>query len=91
MSEHFNQLTPAEAERLAYLIEEMAEAQHMACKVLRHGYKSHDPTASKPLTNRQMLGDELSDVMTAIGLIARTDVVCAERSEPSRYLHHQGQ
>lgn len=79
MSEHFNGLTPAEAERLAYLIEEAAEVQQIACKVLRHGYESRDPTKATPAnpswgaperntspTNRDMLAAELRDMLGAV-------------------------
>lgn len=44
MSEFTNNLTPAEAECLAILIEECAEVQQIACKILRHGYDSCNPT-----------------------------------------------
>ena len=40
---HFNQLTPAEAERLALLLEELGEAQQAIGKILRHGYASTHP------------------------------------------------
>jgi len=91
MNGHFNKLTPAETERLAYLIEEMAEAQHMACKILRHGYKATDPTSAYPVANRHMLANELCDVLTAINLmVEKNDVVCAARAGiKSKYFHHQ--
>lgn len=38
--EHFNQLSPAEAERLALLSEELGEAQQAIGKILRHGQPS---------------------------------------------------
>ena len=38
MSSHFNKLTPAQAERLAILIEECGEVIQAATKILRHGY-----------------------------------------------------
>lgn len=41
--QHFNGLTPAEAERLALLSEELGEAQQAIGKILRHGYDSSNP------------------------------------------------
>jgi NTP pyrophosphatase (non-canonical NTP hydrolase) len=62
--DHFNQLSPAEAERLAFLIEECGEVIQAASKVLRHGYESFDPTIPihERLTNRGALARELGDV-----------------------------
>lgn len=38
MSQPFNQLTNAQAERLHILLEELGEAQQAIGKILRHGY-----------------------------------------------------
>jgi hypothetical protein len=81
----FNELTPAEAERLAYLTEEMAEAIQIIGKILRHGYESRDPTKARPTfddnrggqtgfintspTNRRLLEAELGDVTRAIRML----------------------
>jgi hypothetical protein len=43
VSQHFNGLTPAEAERLALLAEECGEVIQAIGKVLRHGYESRHP------------------------------------------------
>ena len=59
-------LTLAELERLALLIEELAEASQAACKVIRFGYEDGHPNRQR--TNRQDLERELGDV---IGAIAR--------------------
>lgn len=65
--QHFNGLTPSQDERLAVLIEEMGEAIQIACKVLRHGYESHDPTNPRyQQTNRQLLEVELGHVRHAM-------------------------
>jgi NTP pyrophosphatase (non-canonical NTP hydrolase) len=56
----FNQLSPAEAERLALLAEEMGEAIQAIGKVLRHGYESSHPDGGP--TNREALERELGDV-----------------------------
>lgn len=62
-----NKLSDSEIERLAILIEEAAEVQQVACKILRHGYESHHP---RGLTkNRQLLTREIGDLETAIELV----------------------
>lgn len=82
---HFNQLTPAEHERLAYLMEECGEVIQIIGKIMRHGYESYDPTdpnnkvvgengrgIGKTLqvtTNRQLLERELGDVMRAARML----------------------
>ena len=62
MTEHFNGLTPAEAELLALLAEKMGEAIHAIGKIFRHGYESTHPGNPNGPTNRQMLEKELGDV-----------------------------
>ena len=69
MSKHFNGLTPAEAERLALLSEELGEAQQAIGKILRHGYNSSNPYDSSTNTNRNYLERELGDVQFAIKLM----------------------
>ena len=54
-------LTPAQAERLAMLIEEAAEIQQAATKILRHGYDSHHPDDEKKTPNGTLLCEELTD------------------------------
>lgn len=82
---HFNELTPAEAERLAYLAEECGEAIQIIGKILRHGYESRDPTKAVPTfddnrggqtgfrntspTNRNLLTAELGDVLRAARML----------------------
>lgn len=97
MKEHFNKLSPAEAERLALLVEELGEAQQAVGKILRHGYESFNPCAPDHKGNRQDLMKELADVRAVIQMmILRGDV-----SEPilkllendkletvSHWLHH---
>lgn len=99
MTETFNKLSPAEIERLALLIEEAAEVQAIACKVLRHGYGSHNPDDAKAGNNRRQLAKEIGDLRYAIDLmVAFGDVPqegihigrsSAEHKKP-QYLHHQG-
>jgi hypothetical protein len=92
MNSHFNQLTPAEAERLAYLIEEMGEALHIAGKVLRHGYASVNPLIVNSPDNRSMLEDEIKDVLTAIGEMGNRDDIRLDYGGGInlRWFHHQG-
>jgi len=79
---HFNQLTPAEAERLAILLEELGEAQQAIGKILRHGYASVNPFEEGP-NNRQMLERELGDVIFAIEML--TDNEDLDRYEISNW------
>ena len=100
MTEHFNGLTPSEAERIAILMEECAEVIHICAKTLRHGYESYDPTGNPENTNRHMLEIELGDVEHAMALMWLNDDIdnamvaeaCALKSVKIRkYLHHQSE
>lgn len=93
--EHFNGLTPAEAERLALLAEEMGEAIQAIGKVLRHGYESRHPEGGP--TNRETLERECGDVRHAMirlcdaGDLSKQRIHdCADMKAKtvSRYLHH---
>jgi len=99
----FNGLTPAEAERIALLIEECGEVIQIAGKILRHGFDSHNPDAiprdGQPvLSNRHLLEKELGDVLHAVTLLidqhdVRESVITQRRMTRNqavrRYLHHQ--
>lgn len=95
MSQSFNKLTPAEAERLAYLIEELAEVQQAACKILRHGFDSFNPDNRAAGTNRGQLEREISDVLGAVarmrdaGDIHRNILTSYTPNKGARYMHHQ--
>lgn len=65
---HFNELTPAQAERLAILMEECGEVVQIIGKILRHGFESCSPFGANPETNRQALVRELFDVRAAAEL-----------------------
>lgn len=91
-----NQLTPAEAERLAILAEECGEVVQAVGKILRHGFESRHPDGGP--TNREMLMRECGDVYFAIAkLTENKDIdghrvtVCADYKAHSvkPYLHHQ--
>lgn len=64
--------TPAEAERLYMLIEEAAEVQQAASKILRHGYDNHHPFNPPRNTNRLDLLSELMDLSTIVRIMERT-------------------
>lgn len=98
MSAHFNQLTPAEAERLALLAEECGEVIQAVGKILRHGYESRNPLIAEGPTNRESLERELGDVHAAIILLRNSGDVSGEeiiaRCEKKQasvgfYMHHQ--
>lgn len=96
MSKHFNKLTPGEAERLALMLEEMAEAQQVIGKILRHGYESRDPTKPDRTTNRKLLEKELGDVAAALDLLlqdldgqAIARHTADKHRRVRRWLHHQ--
>lgn len=93
---HFNGLSPAEAERLALLAEEMGEAIQAVGKILRHGYESTHPDGGP--TNRESLEWELGDIAAAVTLMCRagdieSDVIDSheiiKRESVKKYLHHQ--
>ena len=75
----FNLLTPAEAERLALLAEEMGEAIQSIGKVLRHGYESTHPDGGP--TNREALERECGDVRYAMLLL------CEARDLDKKRIH----
>lgn len=96
MNEHFNQLTPAEAERLAILSEECAEVIQIIGKILRHGYESTHPKGGP--TNRDHLELELGDVLCIGRMMSRNGDVEEESIEEHaseklsrlfKYAHHQ--
>lgn len=97
MQPHFNRLTPAEAERLALLSEEMGEAIQAIGKILRHGYESKHPEGGP--TNRETLEQELGDVRHCMirlcesGDLSKAAIHEAADRKAERvgvYLHHQG-
>lgn len=94
VTEHFNGLTPAEAERLAMLAEECGEVVQVVGKILRHGYESfhpHHPT----VCNRDLLTMELSDVLAVVEMMdCDFALIDAEEQEENfarklEYTHHQ--
>jgi len=91
-----NNLTEAETERLAWLLEELGEAQQAIGKILRHGYESYDPTDTDHPGNRADLAKEIADVEQAVSLmidakdLKRADIALHRSVKPrGRYLWHQ--
>ncbi len=94
---HFNQLTPAELERLTILSEECAEVIQIVSKIQRHGYASVHPTDPDGPTNRMMLEKEIGDVLYMISFMEAShdvnhmtvDLHSVEKGISIRqYLHH---
>lgn len=97
-ADHFNQLDPAESERLAILQEEMGEAIQVIGKILRHGYHSRNPDVPMAVSNRELLMTELSHVWYAMELMGTAGDInpCIMRSYKShkaakigKWTHHQ--
>jgi len=96
MEDHFNGLTPAEAERLAMLAEEAAEVVLIVGKILRHGYESYHPD-DPTTTNRELLRQEITDFMgVKWAMVGYDDIdtttheqVKAAWEKKLRYAHHQ--
>lgn len=96
--EHFNKLTPGEAERLAILAEEAGEVIQIIGKILRHGYESYNPFDMNRTTNRVLLEREMADFYHAVGMLsALGDVSALNLSKETfdrvvkgkKYTHHQ--
>lgn len=89
-------MTEAELERLAILVEEAAEVQQIAMKIIRHGYSSCNPFDNNATPNRELLNKELGDLMYAVELMtayydvnpsAIAEHKANKRSKISQYLH----
>ena len=96
MKKQFNKLSPAEAERLFILLEELGEAQQAIGKILRHGYLTGYPKDGP--NNKAILELELGDVLLAIDMLAEnhdidyTELECRKAIKAEKikmYLHHQ--
>ena len=93
--EHFNQLTPKRAERLAVLAEECGEVIQATMKILRHGYESYNPDSANQESNRHHLSVEIGHVFAAVDLlgldVSAFDINTARSQKTinvKRYLHH---
>lgn len=67
-------VTPAQRERLTFLIEECSEVIQIASKILVHGYDSYHPD-DPSVTNTVLLSGEIWDVEALIGKIRELDGV----------------
>lgn len=90
-------MTNAELERLALLVEECAEVQQIAMKIMRHGYDSFHPEDPDMTPNRQLLEKELGDLRFAHQLMFQNNDVSfgemnkhadRKREKIQKYLHH---
>lgn len=97
MLDHFNELTPGEAELIALLMEECGEVVQICGKILRHGYESYHPEDVKKISNRFLLMKELGDVEAAIQLMHDAGDIadCTVKGRKKlklesvvKYLHH---
>ena len=97
-TENFNDLTPAETERLSLLAEEAGEVVQAIGKILRHGYESFNPNDPSKIVNRQTLERELGDMAAAIHLMTTSRDLngvyikqCQREKleKVAQYLHHQ--
>ena len=95
---HFNQLTPAQAERLAIIAEEAGEVAQAAMKILRHGYDMAHPDGGA--SNREKLTKEIGDLHAAAQIMLRAgDIILDDIREAvseklrsgGRWHHHQGE
>jgi NTP pyrophosphatase (non-canonical NTP hydrolase) len=89
----FNKLSDGQAERLAYLLEELGEAQQAIGKILRHGYESCHPDYPEK-NNKDDLEKELSDIWVAIKLMLMSNDISfvtknINKSKLKKYMHHQ--
>lgn len=95
--EHFNKLTPSQAERLAMLAEEAAEVVMACTKILRHGYDSHNPDATHLGDNRVQLNQEIRDFEAVVALMRDANDLHGLQPNPLlttvqkrlKYTHHQ--
>lgn len=96
ISPHFNQLTPAEQERLANLAQQASEMAAMCNKIIRHGWQAIDNsvTPSKVYNNRQLLTTKIRDTYRAmfrltLAIDIDPHVLLMPIRLTNRYMHHQ--
>lgn len=93
-----NNLSHAQTERFAKLLEELGEAQQVLGKILLHGVHSRNPHDARACDNITLLHIELGDVLAAIDLLTKkgdlldhTLIEFAELKSHTitKYMHHQ--
>lgn len=93
VTNHFNQLSEAEHERLALLIEECLDVAKAGAKILLHGYTG----VGEWETNRELLEKDIADLLRAAIMASdaedfsmeRIKRLTEERKVSAAYLHHQ--
>lgn len=92
---HFNDLTPAQDEVLAVVVEECAELIQAVTKIQRHGLASYHPETLE--TNVTALAREMGDVLAAFYLVYNHHLVHQDAARHFRdrkleklpkFLHH---
>ena len=97
MTEHFNKLTPAKAERLSMLAEELSEAIQITMKIMRHGYESYNPNDPEFTSNDRLLTHEIADVLAVLQMMEKDfdqpsqSTIQNARERKLRYAHHQNE
>jgi NTP pyrophosphatase (non-canonical NTP hydrolase) len=97
--QHFNGLTPAQAELLALLAEECGELVQAIGKTLRHGLDSVNPLVppGTDRSNRGWLEKEMGDVRAAMILLCEASITDkaavhsladVKRASVQQWLHH---
>lgn len=98
-TEHANNLTEAEAERLAILAEECAEVIQQVCKIQRHGFNNDWLKQRLMPSNRDRLEEEVGHLKNAINVMLEAGDMSyscigaaleAKQGTIAPYLHHQG-
>jgi NTP pyrophosphatase (non-canonical NTP hydrolase) len=99
IGDHFNDLTPSQAERLAMIAEECAEVIQVVGKTLRHRHDSYHPADPQAVPNHRLLESELLDLFAVhLAMIRAGDIRSPGDLEKSaadrwkkklRYAHHQ--
>lgn len=96
MIEPFNELTPAQAERLDILAEEAAEVICAVSKIKRHGYNSYHPDGGD--SNRVSVATEIGHFLNAMDMLVKSNDIDGKYIESCRagkaatiaqWLHHQ--
>ena len=77
MEQHYNKLTPQQAELLSKLSEECAEVIHIVAKIQLHGLLSCHPETGR--CNHELLHQELGDVQCVQNLLKKIGMVNVEQ------------
>lgn len=86
MEKHFNNLTPAELERLSILAEECGEVIKEVNKIIRHGYEDYSPFDDTKTPNREKLENEIGDLTFIVNFMnERKDINLLHSMKRARY------